>query len=101
DLWLRCGKALSKLKDKEDSVERLLRAALSKATQIRRTEADDAIEFVKLLYLAIQEGRESEKLELMLRASRLEASLATSKEPGDKQRYQIARIARTVTQSLF
>lgn len=100
ELWLRCGSALAKLRDKKD-VETLLKAALSKAQQIKRNEADDAIEFVKLLYLAIQEGRESEKLELALRASRLESALATSNKPQDKQRYHVARIARSIAQDLL
>jgi hypothetical protein len=90
----------------EDSTRRaimgLLGRSFQKGWQSKRTEADvdDAVEYVKLLYLAAQ-GSEKDKLELLMRSSRTE--LFTSNLAGEtaKNRHQIAGMARYIATKLL
>ncbi len=93
---------LSILREHEDNVRRLLRYALIKGSR-SQPEVDDAIEYVKLLYLAIQKGYEREIYELALRSSRREASLASTSSQDDtiRNRKEIARRARIISSTLL
>jgi len=103
DLLLRATR-LNTLREKgEYVVERLkmlLRDALTKGAR-PKPEIDDAIEYVKLLYLAVQEGYENEILELALRSSRREASLASANSNDVVRRRRIATSARLISDILL
>jgi hypothetical protein len=104
ELRLRAGERLSKLKEEriKGKVLHLLRTSLKrsvtpqKAARPSRVE-DDALEYVKLLYNALQ-GSERDRLELELRASRREATVVGDETA--KERYEIARIAREIAHTL-
>ncbi len=99
ELWLRSGKRLEILKSKQEDIKILLEYALKKGTK-PQPKIDDAIEYVKLLYLAIQ-GFERERLELALRASRREVVLAfKDNKEEEKKRMYVAKIAREISQLL-
>jgi len=97
------AKRLKMLRDKPE-VKELLEDALKKGMTTKpQPEIDDAIEYVKLLYLAVQEDYEKEILELALRSSRREALLAStsSKDNAIRGRLNVARKARTISKILL
>jgi hypothetical protein len=100
--FLLRAKRLEKLREQKEYIEELLRYALKKGVK-PQPEIDDAIEYVKLLYLALQEGFKREMLELALRSSRREASLAStnSNDKSIKERKRIAEIARRISERLI
>jgi hypothetical protein len=102
EMRARAGDALKRLRHLSEVYE-LLRAALSRGIAMagRKPEIDDATEYVKLLFLALQ-GFERERLELELRAARREAatSLALS-DRAARERHRLAQIARKVAQELI
>lgn len=74
----RSGEKLQKIKDNEKLkgyLKDLLRTALNPVKAEKLKIRERAIEIVKLLFLALQEGNERERDELLLRASRIETSL--------------------------
>jgi hypothetical protein len=90
--------------DYKDLVKELLSYALRKESEVKpQPGIDDAIEYVKLLYLAVQEGYEKEILELALRSSRREALLAStsSQDNAIRDRLNVARKARTISKILL
>jgi hypothetical protein len=104
ELRARAGDALERLRQRRSSeVYELLHAALFRGTAMagRKPEVDDANEYVKLLFLALQ-GFERERLELELRAARREAatSLALS-DRAARERHRLAQIARKVARELI
>jgi hypothetical protein len=102
EMRARAGDALKRLRHSREVYE-LLHAALSRGTAMagRKPEIDDATEYAKLLFLALQ-GFERERLELELRAARREAatSLALS-DRAARERHRLAQIARKVAQELI
>ena len=100
--FLLRAKRLEKLREQQERVKELLRYALRKGVE-RQPEIDDAIEYVKLLYLAVQEGYEREMLELALRSSRKEASLTSTSSQDNtiKNRIKVTRIARKISAILL
>jgi hypothetical protein len=100
--FLLRAKRLEKLREQQERVKELLRYALRKGVE-RQPEIDDTIEYVKLLYLAVQEGYEREMLELALRSSRREASLTSTSSQDNtiKNRIKVARIARKISALLL
>jgi len=87
----------------KDAIKVLLKKSFAKGiARGGQTEAhiDDAIRYVKLLYLAAQ-GLWREKLELLLRSSRVEALTSTSKDEIAKKRNSVAKIARYVAQKII
>ncbi|HLI46951.1 MAG TPA: hypothetical protein VKU94_07145 [Geobacterales bacterium] len=60
---------------------------------------EEAVNYVKLLFLACQEGRFSERLELLLSSSRKETMLMKSGESQkEEERIKIARYARILAE---
>jgi len=100
--FLLRAERLEKLREQQEHVKELLRYALKKGVK-PQPEIDDAIEYVKLLYLAVQEGYEREMLELALRSSRREALLAytNSQDTTIRRRKEIARRARMISTRLL
>jgi hypothetical protein len=104
--FLLRAERLEKLREQQKDVRELLKYALMKGKSKRikpQPEIDDAIEYVKLLYLAVQKGFENEMLELALRSSRREALLAytNSQDTTIRSRKEIARIARMISTHLL
>ena len=100
--FLLRAERLEKLREQQEHVKELLRYALKKGVK-PQPEIDDAIEYVKLLYLAVQEGYEREMLELALRSSRKEASLTSTSSQDNtiKNRIKVTRIARKISAILL
>jgi hypothetical protein len=100
--FLLRAERLEKLRKQQEHVKELLRYALKKGVK-PQPEIDDAIEYVKLLYLAVQEGYEREMLELALRSSRREASLTSTSSQDNtiKNRIKVARMARKISTLLL
>jgi hypothetical protein len=99
ELRMRASRGISCLK-RVKGVERLLGYSLARRKRAG-LEIDDATEYVKLLYLAIQEGYVKERLELALRASRREVMLTLSRDEVAKRRRYLASIAREVAKELL
>ncbi len=102
DFWLRATR-LRMLREQEyyvKEIKELLRNALKKGIRAQ-PEIDDAIEYVKLLYLAVQKGFEREILELALRSSRRETLLASTSSQDTTSRKEIARKARIISRVLL
>jgi hypothetical protein len=100
--FLLRAERLEKLREQQEYVKELLRYALRKGVE-RQPEIDDAIEYVKLLYLAVQKGFENEMLELALRSSRREASLTSTSSQDNtiKNRIKVAKMARKISTLLL
>jgi len=93
----RASSFLAKLQgqnDARDTLIGLLRRSFQKGRETQ-ADVDDAIQYVKLLYLAIQ-NFEREGLELLLRSSRIETLTASSQHEVVKRRHSIARKARYI-----
>ncbi|MEM1798261.1 MAG: hypothetical protein QXX87_03465, partial [Candidatus Jordarchaeales archaeon] len=92
----KSGRALKALKQRGEVaniLNSLLRRALTPA--IGDKAHDRAVELVKLLFLALQ-GGERERAELLLRASRVEASKLARNELDDE--YRVARWGRVLAE---
>jgi hypothetical protein len=99
ELKARAGEAIERLKEIH-GIEMLLETSLKRGGR-PPPDVEDAAEYVKLLYLAIQKGFERERLELMLRASRKEAMMATALDKASARRRIIASVARAAASRLM
>jgi hypothetical protein len=99
-LNLRAREGLQSVK-KVDGFERLIETALKRGTAAKREpEVDEATEYVKILYLAVQEGYDNERQELAIRAARKETTFVTSDDQKSNRR-EVSRIARQIASKLL
>ncbi|MBS7629773.1 hypothetical protein KEJ23_07420, partial [Candidatus Bathyarchaeota archaeon] len=102
----RSQKALDLLKSSlmKSRVEELLRLALQKGMEGKATRPesaiDDAVNYSKLLFVAIQDFDEK-KLEFLLRSSRTESQTFGSEDSNVKKRYQTSLTARLIAMELL
>ncbi len=84
---------------KEEEVAKL-RKSKEEQEDLRRS-CEKAAEYIKLLFLACQKDRFSERLELAYKVSKEESLLLMTKDKNVKERIRVARTARILGESLL